>query len=229
MMLMFFFWNADSLRCISILYDCLKNLNKKVNEIHLLTTNDVQIKGTQELKEVNDAIKFINEKFKEFEADRREKEQELAEIKSTINNLNVRLDKADRDVGRQEQYSRRNCLLIYGINEENQGNTDEVIINVLHVMDEEITHQDIDRSHHLGDRKLDKNNPRPIVIKFPRYNVRAKIFKKKRKLEEKRINITESLTKTRMENLQKAREEHIFWNVWSNNGKIFQTLMTIIG
>ena len=23
-----------------------------------------------------------------------------------------------------------------------------------------------------------------------------------------------------MENLQKAREEHIFWNVWSNNGKI---------
>ena len=160
-------------------------MNKKVNEIHLLTTNDVRVKGTQELKQVNDAIKFINEKFKEFEADRREEEQELAEIKSTINNLNVRLDKADRDLGRQEQYSRRNCLLIYSMNEVNQGNTDEVVINVLHVMDEEITHQDIDRSYHLGHRKLDKNNPRPIIIKFPRYNVRAKILKKKRKLKEK--------------------------------------------
>ena len=68
----------DSPRCASILYDCLKNLDKKVNEIHLLstTTNDPQMKGNQQLKEVNDAIKFINEKFEEFEADRKEKEQE---------------------------------------------------------------------------------------------------------------------------------------------------------
>ena len=67
----------DSPRCASILYDCLKNLDKKVNEIHLLstTTNDAQIKGTKQLKEVNDAIKFINEKFEKFEAHRREKEQ----------------------------------------------------------------------------------------------------------------------------------------------------------
>ena len=44
----------DSTRCASILYDCLKNLDKKVNEIHLLstTTNDAQIKGTKQLKEV---------------------------------------------------------------------------------------------------------------------------------------------------------------------------------
>ena len=65
----------DSSRCGSILYDCLKDLDKKVDEIHLLSTitNDAQIKGTQQLKEVNDAIKFINEKFEEFEGNRREK------------------------------------------------------------------------------------------------------------------------------------------------------------
>ena len=42
----------NSPRCVSILYDCLKNLVKKVNEIHLLspTTNDAQIKGTQQYK-----------------------------------------------------------------------------------------------------------------------------------------------------------------------------------
>ena len=45
----------DSPRCSSILYDCLKNFDKKVNEIHLLSTtmNDAQIKGTEQLKEVN--------------------------------------------------------------------------------------------------------------------------------------------------------------------------------
>ena len=93
------------------MYDCLKNLDKKVNEIHLLSTtaNDAQIKGTQQLKEVNDPIKFVNEKFEELEVDRKEKEPEIAELKSTINSLNVRLDKADRALDRQEQYSRRNC------------------------------------------------------------------------------------------------------------------------
>ena len=69
----------------------------------------LRLKGNQQLKEVNDAIKFINEKFEEFEADRRGKEREIAELKSTINSLNVRLDKADRALDRQEQYSRRNC------------------------------------------------------------------------------------------------------------------------
>ena len=69
---------------------------------------------------MNDVIKFIIEKFEEFEADRREKEWEIAELKSTINSLNVRLDKADRALDRQEQYSRRNWLLIHSIDEENQ-------------------------------------------------------------------------------------------------------------
>ena len=36
----------------------------------------------------------------------------------------------------------------------------------------------------------------------------------------KQTSVTESLTKTRMEKLQKAREEHGFRNVWSNDGKI---------
>ena len=77
----------DSARCASILYECLKSLEKNVNERQLLSTtaNDAQIKSTQQLKKVNDAIKLINEKFEELEADRREKEQEMPELKSTLN------------------------------------------------------------------------------------------------------------------------------------------------
>ena len=87
-------------------------------------------------------------------------------------------------------------------------------------MGKEITHLDIDRSHRLGNRKLDKSKPRPIIIKFSRYNVRARIFKNKKKLKGKRTSVTESLAKTRMEKLQKAKEEHGSRNVWSNDGKI---------
>ena len=42
----------------------------------------------------------MNEKFEECEAERREKERKIAELKSAINSLNVKLDKADRALDR---------------------------------------------------------------------------------------------------------------------------------
>ena len=52
---------------------------------------------------MNDAIKFINETFEEFEADRREKERKIAELKIIIDGLNVTLNKAERAFDCQEQ------------------------------------------------------------------------------------------------------------------------------
>ena len=80
------------------------------------------------------------------------------------------------------------------------------------------------RSHSLGNQKLDKSKPRSIIIKIFRYNVRARIFKNKRKLKGeqrtcRRTCVTESLKKATMEKFQKAREEQSVWNAWSNNRK----------
>ena len=135
----------------------------------------------------------------------------MADLKVTINGLDVRLQKADRALDIQEQYFRRNCLLIPGISKENQKHMNQVVINILKKkICEEITHQDIDSSHRLGNQKPDKNKPWCIVMKFLRYKGKAKIFKNKQKLKGKWISVTKSLTKTRMEQLQKAREEHSF-------------------
>ena len=121
----------------------------------------------------------------------------------------------------QEQYSRRNCLLVHGMEENNNEDTDQEIINIVkNDLGEEITIHDIDRTHRLGKRKLDNNVPRPIIVKFTRYNVRNRIFKTKKKLKGKTVSITESLTKRRVVELKKAREMHGFKNVWSQDGKI---------
>ena len=87
-------------------------------------------------------------------------------------------------------------------------------------MGEEITIHDIDRTHRLGKRKLDNNVPRPIIVKFTRYNVHDRIFKTKKKLKGKTVSITESVTKRRVVELKKAREMHGFRNVWSQDVKI---------
>ena len=50
---------------------------------------------------------------------------------TTNDNLNLRLGKVDRALDCLEQYCRRNCKLIHGINEENQEKTDAVVITIL--------------------------------------------------------------------------------------------------
>ena len=126
-----------------------------------------------------------------------------------------------KTLDRQEQYSRRNCLLVHGVEEKNNEDTDQEIINIVkNDLGEEITIHDIDRTHRLGKRKLDNNVSRPIIVKFTRYNVRNRIFKTKKKLKGKTVSITEGLTKRRVVELKKAREMYGFKNVWSQDGKI---------
>ena len=104
---------------------------KSIKEISL-AAKDWQIKGTEQLNVMNIAINFINEKFEDFEKDLKKKEEEIKLFKKENSYLNKRLDEMDAVLDRQEQYSRHNCLLIYGIVEETAKDTDEKIIKTLH-------------------------------------------------------------------------------------------------
>ena len=149
---------------------------------------------------MNETIKFIIEELEEIEVNRREKERDIAELKSTINGLDARVDKVETVLDHKKQYSSRNRLLIHDFDKKNLENTDDVVINILKKeMNEEVTHRDIDNTHCLVNQKPDKNKPQRIIIKFSRYNVRAKILKNKRKLKGKQMSVTKSLTKGRIE------------------------------
>ena len=179
-----------------------------------------QIKGEQHLMDLNKTVNFICEKFDEYERDRAEKEKIISELQKNVNDMSATIESLKGCLDRQEQYSRRNCLLIHGLPESKNENTDELVIDTIkEKMGEEIEKNEIDRSHRLG---APKNNgkSRPIIIKFVRYNTRCRIFKNKKKLKGKSISVTESLTKKRMEALKKAREDHGFENVWSSEGNI---------
>ena len=126
----------------------------------------------------------------------------------------------DSVIDRQEQYSRRNCLLLHGIEEESNENTDQCVIEVLcKTMGETISIQDIDWTHRLPGKKPNGKS-RPVIVKFVHYNTRNLIFKNKKKLKGSRISVTENLTARRMKKLQTAREEHGFKSVWMQDGGI---------
>ena len=59
-----------------------------------------------------------------------------------------------------EQYSRRNCLVLHGVNESNEENTNEIIIKTFsEEIGVEIKEDDLDRSHRLGKPKRKDNKP----------------------------------------------------------------------
>ena len=84
----------------------------------------------------------------------------------------------------------------------------------------ELTEKELDRTHRIGNPKSGNKRPRPIIVKFARYNTRRKVFLNKKRLKNTGISITESLTKHSMEFLKKARNEFGFNNLWMIDGRI---------
>ena len=213
----------DSSSCRDILFNCLKNLEEKVNGIYEQgrQNNESQIKGDKRLGELCKCVEFISGKFDEFEKDRKEKNECIKSLKEQVLSMERKIEQQSKSIELQEQYSRRNCVLVHGIKETKDEDTDKIVIDIISKdLDIIVDEKDLDRSHRIGRMASNLGKPRPIIVKFSRYNMRKKVFSSKKKLKGKNISITESLTSLRMEKLTKARNEYGFQNVWSSDGKI---------
>ena len=107
----------ESADCKAILSNCLKKLKVKVKEIFDLanTTNESQIKEEQQLKCLMESVEFISTRFDEYEAERKKKDEMINSLKEKVLGLTEKVDKLSSLVDRQEQYCRRNCILIHGV------------------------------------------------------------------------------------------------------------------
>ena len=81
-----------------------------------------------------------------------------------------------------------------------------IINNLNQKLDLEITLQDIERTHRIGEPKKSRGKTHPIIVKFLQYNNENWVFRNKKKLKCQKISITESLIKTRMDKLKQAKE-----------------------
>ena len=86
-----------------------------------------------------------------MEADRKEKEQQISELKNEVKYLNEKIETIDRSLYCHEQYSRRNFLYIHSLKENEEKDTDKVVIEFFEKeIKEKLSANDIDRSHRLG-------------------------------------------------------------------------------
>ena len=131
-----------------------------------------------------------------------------------------------------EQYSRRNCLRISDVPENNDEVTDNIVLDLATAIDADIKLEDIDRSHRLGKPKSRDSSddtparPRDIIVKFSIYRARQKVYKARALTKQrgyKGIFINEDLTKNRSLLLYEARrrfKSKQLQGAWSSDGTI---------
>lgn len=120
-----------------------------------------------------------------------------------------------------EQYSRRNCLLIHGVKEDDRENclkvAEDFFSNKLRVKVNPIL---LGRAHRIGPHRASNDSSRPIIVRFLSYQERDKVWRVKKNLKSTGFLITESLTATRKKILHEAKNWVGTRNVWTQDGKI---------
>ena len=104
-------------------------------------------------------------KFDEYEEERKKKDEQIKCLQKRVSFLEKKNGEIEQQIDRQEQCSRKNCLLIHGIEERRHGVTDKLVIQTIKSeMDLDIDVKDIDRTHRIGAKT--ENKRRPTTVKF---------------------------------------------------------------
>ena len=146
----------------------------------------------------------------------REIRRELKEMKDLINEQNNKIRNLEKKIEEiceknddLEQYSRRNSLRIFGLDETEHENPSEVTLKLINSdlgISMDVT--SIDRVHRVG-KKVEGSKTRPIFIKFATYRDRAEVFRTRTALKghpTRKVFINEDLTAQRSRLLYKARQ-----------------------
>ena len=152
--------SMDSPECLQILFNCLQNVEKSVKEIHEMQekTQSSQIKGELQLKDLSEAVEFITKKFDQYETERKEKEKTINHLQGKVSEMSNEIEVLKNSLDRQQQYSRRNCVLIHGIPEEKGEDTDEQVLKIIREeLGGEVEKSDLYRTHRIGAFKEDKS------------------------------------------------------------------------
>ena len=190
----------------------------------VLESNAVACKLVSAIKQtlIDEVTPIITEKVTEslrenIDFEMQTRDTRIASLEKHIESL---LDQQDES----DQYSRRNCLIFHGINENVNENTDETVIKLcadkLNIV---VDSTDIDRSHRFGPSK--ENKTRGVIAKFTNYRIRNEIYRNRKKLRNLQgggIYVHESLTKTRTELFWKIKTKYSnhIEALWTQDGRI---------
>ena len=130
---------------------------------------------------LNEQLKNLSQRNNELKKQNTDMKKENSELQKRVKTLESAADAA-------EQYSRRNCLRISGLEETDRENTDNILFDIAEAIDVNIDLRDIDRSHRLGKpgtEGVPRTKPRDIIVKVVSYRVRSMFYKARTQSKDK--------------------------------------------
>ena len=91
------------------------------------SNKEMQIKGDKQLIDLSSSVEFLTTKFEQLEKERKEKDELINSFQIEVSSLKVEVKNLEKKADDQEQYSRRNCLLIHGLTETKTEDTDQMV------------------------------------------------------------------------------------------------------
>ena len=128
-----------------------------------------------------------------------------------ISRIESRLDQVDIQLDKQEQYSRRENVILHGVAEstdedENYSTMRTKCINIINSnLSHPLVEDDIVRAHRLG-KHTNPEKPRPIILRFKNFMDKLSVLKTRQRLKENGIGIANDLTRKQRSELQTLRD-----------------------
>ena len=83
------------------------------------------------LADLSKSVKFITDKFDEYEKEHVEKNKIIKELNEKVSALTERSKVLEESIDQQGQYSCRNCLRIHGVEESSKEDTGKLVLNII--------------------------------------------------------------------------------------------------
>ena len=140
-------------------------------------------------------------------------EQRLDQLEGSLKMSQARCNFLERKTDDLEQYGRRLCIRIDGV-EVNEDETAEEctgkVLNMLQKSDVEVSNKDIDRAHRIGSKRTvsaDGKKVQQIIVKFLTWQKRNVVYRSRKVVKEKfGYSVRLDLTKKKLDLLRRARE-----------------------
>lgn len=183
------------------------------NKLDILLVNITQINSN--ITEIKESISVIENKISGLSSS-------LDCVAKECNNNTTQIRSLDCKMERLEQYTRRNNLRLFGVNESGGEEADLLVVDVIKKnLNIDICVADIERTHRVGVHTPSNSKSRPIIIKFVSYRVRNEVFRKKKNLKGTQYYFREDLTKIRADILNKMVKKFGYGKVWTTDGKFY--------
>lgn len=201
---------------VSIILKSLLESKELRSLIHSAITEAIQ----SSLEKLSNTIDHHEGRIHDLECQLDKSSAEIGALNQANEKFKCDIAQLTAELNVLEQYSRRNCLRVFGIGEQSNKDTDTLIMKLTsEKLGVDLSTSDIDRSHRIG--RPDSKGNRPIIVKFTNYSARSSVIKARRKLKSTGIVIQEDLTARNRELLKQTSAHPKVSSAWSLDGRIF--------